>query len=443
MKKCFGFRNVKMKTNVILLIVVATSAVSLRAKEPTELELLLEAQAKQVAVIEKAKPAFVFLKGIQGGRRINGIASGSGFCISPDGLVLTNNHVVEGASDVEAFISGGRFFKADIVGRDPMGDIALLKLRNAKNLPYLKLGDSSKLRPGQRVFALGDPFLIGSDIIFASGAPPNFEPSVSAGIVSAVHRYSDMYNDAIQVDLAVNRGNSGGPLLTFDGKVVGVNGKIEVRFYVGINTGVGYAVPSNQIARFLDPLKSASGGVVLHGTIRGLRVGERVDGQPGLLVTGVKDSTPASEAGFHAGDYLVRLGGLIVPTRSRYFGILGTYPAGEKVVIEVKRGEGQKTLTAILVAPGKPYLGLVPKSTDEDDDLKGVRVKSVTKAGPASQGGLKADDVIVIFGGEKIASTTDLKALLGKRLPGDEVTVKVVRDGKPVELKVTLGGNVD
>ncbi len=435
-KKIFGC--------LFLFVFVGTPGfVDLLGKDSTELDLLLEAQVTQVAAIEAAKPAFVFLRGIQGGRRINGIASGSGFCISADGFVLTNNHVVEGADDVEAFIAGGKFFKADIVGRDPMGDIALLKLRNAKGLPFLELGDSSTVRPGQRVFALGDPFLIGSDSVFASGAPPNFEPSVSAGIVSAVHRYSDMYNDAVQVDLAVNRGNSGGPLLTFDGKVVGVNGKIEVRFYIGINTGVGYAVPSNQISRFLDPLKSARGGVVLHGTIRGLGVGERVDGKAGLLVTRVQSSTPASRAGFRTGDYLVRLGGLSVPTRSRFLGILGTYPAGEHIVAEVKRGDTRQTLTAILVAPGKPYLGVVPQSVERDDGTVGVRVKEVREGGPASRAGLQEGDVIVAMGGEKIESTTDLKTLLARRLPGDQVDVRVVRDGKPIEIEIRIGGNID
>jgi len=407
----------------------------------TQIDRLRELEAAQMAAVERTKSAFVFLKSIQGGRRVNGIASGSGFCISSDGYVLTNNHVIAGADEVQAFLSGGRFFRAEIVGRDPMGDIALLKLENAKDLPYLELGDSSKVRPGQRVFALGDPFLIGSDPIFASGAPPNFEPSVSTGIVSAIHRYSDMYNDAIQVDLAVNRGNSGGPLLTLDGKVIGVNGKIEVRFYIGINTGVGYAVPSNQISRFLEPLRGAKGGVVLRGYIRGLKVGERSDDKPGLPIIGVEEDTPASKAGFKPGDFLVRLGGLRVPTRSRYLGILGTYPAGESIAAAVVRGSEKHDFTAVLVAPGSAYLGLVPQSVT--DGVVGVRVKSVVQSGPADRAGLEEGDIIVSFAGEKIETTAHLKNQLRRRRPGDEIPVTIIRADKKVELQLLIGGNAE
>src|SRR4029453_12127126 len=111
------------------------------------------------------------------------------------------------------------------------------------------------------------PFLLGSKNLFLDVAPPDYEPSASLGIVSALHRFSDSYTDAIQVDVAVNRGNSGGPLLTLDGKVVGINGKIETRFDTGVNTGVGYAIPVSQILRFLEPMKHAGGGIVRHGMV--------------------------------------------------------------------------------------------------------------------------------------------------------------------------------
>jgi len=405
---------------------------------PSQLDALRALERQQTAVVARTKSAFVFIKAVQAGRRVTGVSSGSGFVVSADGFVLTNHHVVEGAEEIDAFLTGGRFFKADVVGRDPMGDIALLKLRGARELPFLVLGDSARVRPGQRVFALGDPFLIGSDVVFVSQAPPNFEPSVSTGIVSAVHRYSEMYNDAIQVDLAVNRGNSGGPLLSLDGDVIGINGKIEVRFWVGINTGVGYAVPSNQIARFLGPLRAAEGGMVLHGTIRGLRVGERADDAPGLPVVAVEAATPAAKSGFRAGDHLVSIGGLRVPTRSRYFGVLGTFPAGEAVTAEVMRDGAVVELALTLVAPGKPLLGLVPQALD--GDARGVRVKSVSAGGPASRVGLREGDVIVGFDGAAIDSTTDLKSRLEKSLPGDRVVLRVRRASETLELEVMLGG---
>ena len=239
-----------------LVLLVSLSFVPRVSAETFEQVSALRALEKRIkSVVADCKPAFVFIKGDQGA----GYSSGSGFCISPDGYVLTNDHVIAGARSVVAYMTGGRYFKTVVVGRDPGGDVALLKLEGKGKFPFVKLGDSQAVRPGQRVLALGDPFLTGSENVFVPGAPANFEPAVSMGIVSAVHRYSETYNDAIQVDLAVNRGNSGGPLITLDGKVVGINGKIETRFALGINTGVGYAVPSNQISRFMKHLRRRRG----------------------------------------------------------------------------------------------------------------------------------------------------------------------------------------
>ena len=400
----------------------------------SQVAALRELETRVKTVVAACKPAFVFIKGVQGG----GYSSGSGFCISPDGYVLTNDHVIAGARSVHVYMTGGRFFRTTVVGRDPGGDVALLKLQGGENFPFLELGDSQGIRPGQRVLALGDPFLTGSESIFDSNAPPNFEPAVSMGIVSAVHRYSETYNDAIQVDLAVNRGNSGGPLITLDGKVVGINGKIETRFALGINTGVGYAVPSNQISRFMKYLKSAEGGVVLHGKIEGLTVGERANEKSGLPVTGVRPGSPAAASGFKVGDLLGSLGGLSVRTRSRYKGILGTYPAGESVGVEVLRAGGMIKLQALLVAGGKAHLGI--KLRVADGDVEGVGVGTVERSTSAQRAGIKVGDIITMFDGEAVASSTDLKRFMNRRRPGDIVVLKISRSGEVLELKVTLGG---
>lgn len=400
----------------------------------SQLAALRSLEARVTAVVAACRPAFVFIKGNQGG----GYSSGSGFCISPDGLVLTNDHVIAGARSIRAYTPGGRFYKAEIVGRDPGGDVALLKLDSEDRFSFMELGDSQELRPGQRVLALGDPFLTGSESVFIPGAPGNFEPALSMGIVSAVHRYSETYNDAIQVDLAVNRGNSGGPLITLDGKAVGINGKIETRFALGINTGVGYAVPSNQIVRFLDHLKSAEGGVVLHGKIEGLTVGDRADDKPGLPVVNVRPGSPAAAAGFKIGDLLESLGGLPVRTRSRYMGILGTYPAGDDIAAEVLRGEKRVGLKTVLVAGGKARLGIKPKFVE--GEVEGVGVGSVERSTPAQRAGIRAGDIITSFNGEKVKTTTDLKNLMNRHRPGDTVTIGIVRDGKSLEIKVALEG---
>jgi serine protease Do len=434
-----GAAELRVSALLVLALSFQTTISAAKPASDTPLDRLRAEEARTIAVIEKTSPAFVFLKGVRRERRALGVDSGSGFLISPDGYVLTNDHVVAGAEEVQAFLAGGKSYRAEVVGRDPMGDIALVRLAGAESLPFLELADSSRVRPGQRVLALGDPFLTGSDAIFPSGAPPSFEPAVSAGIVSAVHRYSDTYNDAIQFDVSVNRGNSGGPLLDMDGKVVGVNGKIEVRFFVGINTGVGYAVPAEQIQRFLGPLKAAGGGIVLHGTIHGLEVGERAGGGGGVRVLRVEPRTPAEKAGFQPGDHLTRLGGLTVPTRSRYFGILGTYPAGERIAAQVHRGGESLTLTATLVAPGRPHLGLVPQTAE--GAVKGVRVASVVKSGPAARSGIRPGDVITRFDGEPLESTTDLRDLLSRKQPGEEVVVVLLREGERLELTLLIGGN--
>ena len=403
---------------------------------PSQLAALRSLEARVTAVVAACRPAFVFIKGNQGG----GYSSGSGFCISPDGLVLTNNHVIDGARSILAYTPGGKSYKAEIVGRDPGGDVALLKLESKERFSFMELGDSQKLRPGQRVLALGDPFLTGSENVFVPDgyALANFEPALSMGIVSAVHRYSETYNDAIQVDLAVNRGNSGGPLITLDGKAVGINGKIETRFALGINTGVGYAVPSNQIARFMDHLKSAEGGVVLHGKIEGLTVGDRADDKPGLPVVNVRPGSPAATAGFRIGDLLESLGGLPVRTRSRYMGILGTYPAGDDIAVEILRGKKRVGLKTVLVAGGKARLGIKPKFVE--GEVEGVGVGSVERSTPAQRAGIRAGDIITSFDGEKVKTTTDLKNLMNRRRPGDTVTLGIVRDGKSLEIKVALEG---
>ena len=415
-------------------LVVLSSRAFAAEGATSQLAALRSLETRVTAVVAACRPAFVFIKGNQGG----GYSSGSGFCISPDGLVLTNDHVIAGARSIRAYTPGGRSYTAEIVGRDPGGDVALLKLESKERFSFMELGDSQKLRPGQRVLALGDPFLTGSESVFVRGAPANFEPALSMGIVSAVHRYSETYNDAIQVDLAVNRGNSGGPLITLDGKAVGINGKIETRFALGINTGVGYAVPSNQIARFMDHLKSAEGGVVLHGKIEGLTVGDRADDKPGLPVVNVRPGSPAATAGFRIGDLLESLGGLPVRTRSRYMGILGTYPAGDDIAAEVLRGEKRIGLKTVLVAGGKARLGIKPKFVE--GAVEGVGVGSVERSTPAQRAGIRAGDIITSFDGEKVKTTTDLKNLMNRRRPGDTVTLGIVRDGKSLEIKVALEG---
>jgi S1-C subfamily serine protease len=395
----------------------------------TVLDLLRDLERRAAAAIDAAREAFVFIDG------------GSGFLIEGS-LVLTNEHVVAGKSRMVVQLLGGRTFRAEVLGHDPEGDVALLKLEGDPGVKHLELGDSDQLRVGEHVVAIGDPFLVASRNLFLSLAPPDYDPSASLGIVSALHRFSDMYTDAIQVDVAVNRGNSGGPLLTLDGKVVGINGKIETRFAFGINTGVGYAVPSNQIKRFLAPLKSAKGGFVRHGAIHGLDVAERADGAPGLPVVRVRRGSPAESMGFEAGDKVLAIDGEPIISRSRYLGVLGTYPSGHEVTVRVeRRGEPVEIRVGLLEAGGVPYLGMKTQVLQgEDGAPTGVMVIEVIGGSPAERAGLQVNDRILSVGGRKVESTVDVRAAIQDRVVGDEVPLAVLRDGKELELKVRLGG---
>jgi S1-C subfamily serine protease len=395
----------------------------------TEIDLLRDLERRATRAIDTAREAFVFIDG------------GSGFLIE-GGLVLTNEHVVAGKSRTVVQLTGGKTLRAQVLGHDPEGDVALLELEGDPGVKPLELGDSDQLRVGEHVIAVGDPFLVASRNLFLSLAPPDYDPSASLGIGSALHRFSDMYTDAVQVDVAVNRGNSGGPLLTLDGKVVGINGKIETRFAFGINTGVGYAVPSNQIRRFLEPLRKATGGIVRHGAIHGLEVAERADGAPGLPVLRVRARSPAETMGFEVGDKILAIDGAPIISRTRYLGVLGTYPAGHGGTVRVERRGGPVDVRVdLLEAGGVPYVGMRTQALQGEGGAPGsVMVIEVYRGSPAERAGIKVNDRIVSVAGKKVESTVDLKAAIQDRVVGDEVSLAVSRDGADVELKVRLGG---
>lgn len=291
-------------------------------------------QKRLKETIKKTTPAFVFIGG------------GSGTVISPDGYIITNYHVA-GATGKKwkVKLTGGKTYSAKVVGHDPYGDLSLLKIENAKDLPYLELADSDKLQPGEEIITVGNPFLVGNE---------NWEPTVTLGIVSLIHRYFESYNDAIQIDAAINPGNSGGALVTLDGKLAGVNGMINVRFYNRVNTGVGYAVPSNQIKRLLPALKN--GGRIYHGYVGGLTITDSGDERyenageygDGVLVVAVDTGSPADKAGFEPGDIILDVEGYRTFNTKRFHGAIGTYPIGEKVKITVKRGKDPRKLEVLL-----------------------------------------------------------------------------------------------
>lgn len=308
-----------------------------------DLDRILQQQKKLHILIDKVSPAFIF------------IANGSGVCISADGWILTNHHVAGHNRSHEVNFSGGASYKADVIGYDPYGDISVLKIPDGKDLPYCELGDSDKLHIGQPVIAVGNPFLLGKQ---------NWQPTITYGIVSALHRYMDNpgYFDAIQTDAQINPGNSGGPLITLEGKVVGINGRIDIkRFRNRVNTGIGYAIPSNQIRRYLAKFKA--GGRVREGCLSGVTVGECGDTRydntlsygKGVFVAGLEEGCPADKTGLLPGDIIIKGGGYPIHNLNRFHGVMANWPQGETITIMVRRYESEEWKTYNLsIYLGKP-----------------------------------------------------------------------------------------
>ena len=439
MKFHWNKRNTSRLSSLVLVVLMVPlvladppRVVEATNSEESELEALREMERKVTATLERVRDSFVFIQG------------GSGFLISDDGYILTNEHVVAQPNprgkpirELTVTFRGGKQLKADVVGHDPGGDVALLKLRQPPGRRPFELGDSDAIEIGQPIIALGDPFLVGSDELFLKlAAACDYEPAASTGIVSALHRWSQSYPDSIQVDAAVNPGNSGGPLLTLDGKVVGINGKIENPFGVGINAGIGYAIPINQVKRFLEPLKRAEGGIVRHGSLPGVRVARRAGRHPGLPIDRVTSNSPAARYGFRSGDVVTSIAGLGVTTFNRFHGILATFPEGSEVPFRILRGDRGLEITARLIEPGRAYIGI---EIDVDSEVKGVRIAAVTGGGPADRAKLQVDDVVRKIADETIDDTSELKSALADRIPGDRVQVVVERAGESVELELVLG----
>ena len=327
-------------------------------------------------------PAFVF------------IAGGSGVIVRPDGLMLTNDHVIGGKRSFTVRIGDGRSFRARVLGRDPHGDLAALALDlpDGETVPWLELGDSEALRVGDEVVAVGNPFALG--VLDQS-------PSFTAGIVSALHHTQGTYTECIVTDAELNPGNSGGPLVNMAGEVVGINGQISTRFGLRSNTGLGFAISARQIRLWLPRLEAAGGGDVKHARLNGVdfEVADRTT-PASVTIKDVADGSPAAAAGFRPGDRIVRLDGAAVINRQRYEGLLGIYPDGHRVAVEVIRDNAATTLEATLTAPQRAILGFrLARARGQE---LAPRIEAVEDGSPAADAGLRPGDEIVAWGGRRL-----------------------------------------
>ena len=321
----------------------ASSHSQLAAAHADEIpDAVLQAEQQRIAAVAKAVPSAVavFANEGQGG--------GSGVVITPDGYALSNFHVTKPAGDyMQCGMADGQLYDAVIVGLDPTGDVALIKLLGREDFPAAELGDSDQIRVGDWCFAVGNPFLLATD----------FQPTVTYGLVSGVHRYQYPagtlleYADCIQTDASINPGNSGGPLFNAAGQLIGINGRGSFEKRGRVNVGVGYAISINQIKNFLGYLRS--GRIVDHATL-GATVARDEDGR--IVVTDILPSSDAHRRGLRYGDELLSFAGRPITTVNGFKNVLGIFPKGWRVPLSFRR-EGERR---------DVYVRLMGVHTDEE-----------------------------------------------------------------------------
>ncbi|MBL8955043.1 MAG: trypsin-like peptidase domain-containing protein [Myxococcaceae bacterium] len=354
--------------------------------------------------------------------------AGSGFIVRPDGLIVTNNHVVAGATTIRVRLDDGRTFPARILGRDPLTDVALIHIEGeVKNLPAVKLGDSDGMRVGDAVVAIGNPFGLAS--------------SVSAGILSAKARVigAGPYDDFLQTDAAINPGNSGGPLFNARGEVIGMNTAI-----VGGGTGIGFAVPASLIRSLMPQLEKGAVtrgflGVAVQDLTPELAKGLGVQAQKGALVSSVSADAPAKKAGLRVDDAIVEVDGEAIDSSGALTRKVALKAPGTVALLTVNRGTARLTLAVTLgtrpnlervAGDDRPQRG---ERTDEKWGLNvqatpdGVGIVAVAPGSPADQAGLEPGMVVVEAGGSPVRSVEELQRALERGRRGDVVLLRVQR----------------
>ncbi|MGH6665107.1 MAG: Do family serine endopeptidase [Pseudolabrys sp.] len=297
-------------------------------------------------------------------RRVNSL--GSGFIIDPSGLVVTNNHVIADSDEITVILNDGTNLKAEIVGRDTKTDLALLRVKSDKLLKAVKFGDSDKLRLGEWVIAIGNPFSLGG--------------TVTAGIVSARNRdiQSGPYDNYIQTDAAINRGNSGGPLFNLNGEVIGVNTAIISPS--GGSIGIGFAVPSKTVVAVIDQLRQFKEvrrgwlGVRIQAVTDEIADSLNIKPPRGALIAGIDDKGPAKPAGIEPGDVIVKFDGKDVKDVRDLPRIVADTPVGKDVeVVVVRKGKEEKKTVKLGRLEDDKQAALMPKKDTDNDDRPVVK----------------------------------------------------------------------
>ncbi len=416
------------------------------AVEPSGLRLLEELQTVITNLAEQAKPSVVnILPGTPSSRKDqsrdrapNASGSGSGVIIGADGLILTNNHVIGDAPEVEVRLSDKTKYTARVVGKDPDTDLAVLKIDAGHPLPTAKFGDSSRVRVGQWVLAVGNPF--------------GLERTVTLGVVSGIGRENmnlSRYENFIQTDASINPGNSGGPLFNMYGEVIGINTAI-----INFAQGIGFAIPSNMAHHVLQQLITR--GKVVRGWLGvgiqpltaelaakfGVREGE------GVLVNEVFERDPAAVAGIKPGDIITKVGGNVIDTPNALSRFVANLEPGARAPVEVVRDGKLYDFTVLLTERQEvPVLASIPSSRNEVKlgidvqdvtselaekfrlkDLKGVLIAKVDPGSLAQAEGLHEGDLIKEVNREDVASVTEFTTAVARVKRGETILLRVLRE---------------
>lgn len=369
---------------------------------------------------------------------------GSGFIISKDGYIVTNNHVIADADEISVRLLDRREYAAQVIGTDKRSDIALLKI-DEKNLPAVQFGDSSELQVGEWVLAIGSPF--------------GLDYSVSAGIVSAIGRSipngkSGNYVPFIQTDVSINPGNSGGPLFNMDGRVVGVNSQIYTTN--GGSVGLSFSIPSALAQDVIEQLKESGQvkrgwlGVGIQNVDKDLADSFGLDKPVGALITFVEDDSPADKAGIVAGDVILKFNGDLVETSEQLPAIVGLVKPTTNVDVEIMRDQRRKTLQVKVgtldgedknsaadpnFSPLDTKLGLSVQPIPSEYSYrwgidKGVLISNVEPDSPAAKARLRRGDIITQLGNKVVESIEDYTAAVKVMPTGKPVPVRIVRNGR-------------
>jgi len=375
---------------------------------------------------------------------------GSGFIISGDGYILTNAHVVAKADEIVVKLNDNREFDGDVVGMDKPSDVALVKI-DADDLPTVELGDSDSLQVGQWVLAIGSPF--------------GLDHTATQGIVSALERNlpNDTYTPFIQTDVAVNPGNSGGPLFNGDGQVVGINSQIYSRTggYMGLSFAVPINTAMNVVAQLKEHGKVERGylGVQIQPVDRGLAESFGLDKPVGALVADIVPDSPAEAAGLQPGDVILRFNGQPVADAADLPPLVGRTPVGKKVDMQIMR-DGKRRTMSIEVGALSEYQDTADAGStesDQSDTSLNVAVRELTQderdelgledrgllvqhvgPGPVANAGIRPGDILLRIGKQSLSDVEQLKKAVDELPHGRPVAVQIRRGDNSLFVSLTL-----